>query len=95
MDRTIDRLPSSVQDPLERTLSEIDAAIGLVAAGVAVTVTLCFLDAAEEAAFSGATSAQAAGVAFSLRRDAPGSVSLVVGPRLRHGVRAIGVEPDC
>jgi hypothetical protein len=34
--------------------------------------------------------AQAAGVAFRIRRDSPSAVSLVIGPRLR----AVPVETD-
>ncbi len=86
MDRTISRLPAvAAQDPLERALIEINAAIALVLAGVAVTITLCCLEAAEGAAFTGAAWAQIAGVAFRLRRDPPSSISLIIGPRLRAG----------
>jgi hypothetical protein len=84
MDRTISRPPvAAAQDPLGRALAEIDAAIALVVAGVAVRITLCCLEAAEDAAFTGAARAQTARVAFRLVRDAPPSVSLVIGPRLR------------
>ena len=84
MDRIITRLPTTVAgDPLERALSEIEAAIALVLAGIAVTITLCCLDGAESAAFTGAVWAQAAGVAFRLRREPPAPVSVVIGPRLR------------
>ena len=84
MDRTITRLPTTVAgDPLEHALSEIDAAITLVLTGIAVTITLCCFEGAESAAFSGAVWAQAAGVAFRLRREPPAPVSVVIGPRLR------------
>jgi hypothetical protein len=84
MDRKITQLPTSVAgDPLERALLEIDVAISLVLAGVAVTITLCCFEAAEGAAFTGAVWAQAAGIAFRLRREQPAPVSLVIGPRLR------------
>ena len=70
MDRTTSWLPDAAdRDPLDRALREIDAAIGMVVAGVAVTMTLCCLDGAEGAAFTGAAWTQAAGVAFGLRRD--------------------------
>jgi hypothetical protein len=93
MDRTISRLPSATsQEPLGRALSEVDAAIALIVAGVALTVTLCSLEAAEEAAFIGAMSAQAAGVAFRLRRDRPGSVSLVIGPRVPRPLMSVAPE---
>ena len=84
MDRTITRLHTSVAgDPLERALLEIDVAISLVLAGVAVTITLCCLEAGEGAAFTGAVWAQAAGIAFRLLREPALPVSLVIGPRLR------------
>jgi len=83
MDRIITRLPTTVAgDPLERALSEIDAAIALVLTGIAVTITLCCLEGAEGAAFTGAVWAQAAGVAFRLRREPPAPVRGVIGPRL-------------
>ena len=67
-------------DPFERALAEIDAAILLVQAGVATVVTLCCFDGVEAAAYTGVAWTQAAGVAFRLRRE--GSISLVIGPRL-------------
>jgi hypothetical protein len=89
MDRMIPRPPvAAAQDALGRALAEIDAAIALVVAGVAVRITLCCLEAAEDAAFTGAARAQTARVAFRLVRDSPSSVSLVIGPRLR----AVSVE---
>ena len=69
-------------DSVEHVLTEIDAAIAMVALGVAVTVQLCNLAAMEEAAFDGAARAQAAGVAFSLRQDGPRLIAMIVGPRL-------------
>jgi hypothetical protein len=84
MDRIITRLPSVVAgDQLDRALLEIDIAIALVLAGVAVTITLSCLDAAEAAAFTGAVWAQSAGVAFRLLREPALPVSVVVGPRVR------------
>ena len=62
---------------------EIDIAIALVLAGVAVTITLSCLDAAEAAAFTGAVWAQSAGVAFRLLREPALPVSVVIGPRVR------------
>jgi hypothetical protein len=91
MDRTISWLAAAVAyDPFERTLFEIDAAIALVVAGAAVTVRLVALPAAERAAVIGAARAQAAGVAFRLRREPPASISLVVGPRLDRASDATG-----
>jgi hypothetical protein len=84
MDRIITRLPTLVAgDSLDRALLEIDIAIALVLAGVAVTITLSCLEAAEAAAFTGAVWAQSAGVAFRLLREPTLPVSLVIGPRLR------------
>jgi hypothetical protein len=84
MDRPITRLPTAAaDDALERAMLEVDAAIALVVAGIAVTITLCCFAGAESAAFTGAAWAQAAGLAFQLRRDPPAPVSLVIGPRLR------------
>ena len=84
MDRIITRMPTVVAgDQLDRALLEIDIAIALVLAGVAVTITLSCLDAAEAAAFTGAVWAQSAGVAFRLLRDPALPVSVVIGPRVR------------
>jgi hypothetical protein len=84
MDRTISWLrPETAHDPLNQALLEISAAIALVVAGVAVTITLVCLEAGEGAAFTGAAWAQAAGVAFRVRREPPAPVSLVIGPRLQ------------
>ncbi len=84
MDRIITRLPTVVAgDQLDRALLEIDIAIALVLAGVAVTITLSCLDAAEAAAFTGAVWAQSAGVAFRLLREPALPVSVVIGPRVR------------
>ena len=95
MDRTITRLPAvSAGDPIERALLEIDIAIALVLAGIAVTVTLCCLDAAEAAAFTGAVWAQTAGVAFHFLRDPSAPVSLVIGPRVRPLSVASGLETE-
>jgi hypothetical protein len=83
MDRTITTLPTVAPgDPLERALSEVDVAIALVMRGLAVTVTLSCLEAAERAAFAGAASAQAAHVGFRLERQPPAPVRVVIGPRL-------------
>jgi hypothetical protein len=84
MDRSITRLPTAAAgDTLERALREVDAAIALVVAGIAVTITLCCLDGAESVAFTGAVWAQAAGVAFRLRHEPPKPTNLVIGPRLK------------
>jgi len=83
MDRTITRLPTATAgDALERALLEVDAAITLILAGIAVSITLCCFEGAESAAFTGAAWAQAAGVAFRLRHEPPAPVSLMIGPLL-------------
>jgi hypothetical protein len=83
VDRTLSWLAGAHNpDATERTLAEIDAAIAMVVLRVAVSVRLVNLALAEESAFDAATRAQAAGVAFSLNRDASGSVALIIGPRL-------------
>jgi hypothetical protein len=83
VDRTLSWLAGAHHpDATERTLAEIDAAIGLVAVGAAITVRLVNLELAEELAFDATARAQAAGVGFSLNRDGSGSAMLIVGPRL-------------
>jgi hypothetical protein len=93
VDPTIPWLPAGAAlEPIDYALLEINAAIALVAAGIAVTMTLCFLEAAEGAAFTGAMWAQAAGVRFRIKRDLPRSVTLVIGPRLGPTPAPIGSE---
>ena len=83
MDRTLSWLAGAHNpDATERTLAEIDAAIAMVALGIAVTVRLVNLPTAEDLAFDAAARAQTADVAFSLQRDGPDSTTMVVGPRL-------------
>ena len=83
MDRSLTWLATEHSlDSVERTLAEVDAAIALVVLGAAVTVHLCNLAFAEDAAFDAAAAAQAAGVGFSLLRDGARWPTLVVGPRL-------------
>ena len=83
MDRTLSWLAGAHgADDLERALSEVDAALAMVTLGVAVSVRLCNLAGAEEAAFDAAARAQAAGVAFSLLRESPSPPTMIVGPRL-------------
>jgi hypothetical protein len=100
MDRTITRLPTAAAHDaleralLERALLEVDTAIALVVAGIAVSITLCCFEAAESAAFTGAVWAQAAGVAFRLRREPPAPTSLVIGPRLRPVAAHFGREME-
>jgi hypothetical protein len=93
MDQTISWLrPGAALDPFDQALLEVSAAIALVLAGVAMTITLSFFEGGEGAAFTAAAWAQAAGVAFRLRREPPASVSLVIGPRLR--VAPVEADPE-
>ncbi len=83
MDRTLSWLAGAHNpDATERTLAEIDAAIAMVALGVAVSVRLINLTMAEESAFDAAARAQASAVGFTLRREDQRSVTLIIGPRL-------------
>lgn len=83
MDRTLSWLAGARgDDELERALSEVDAAIAMVALGLAVSVRLSNLAGAEDAAFDAAARAQSAGVAFALLRERPTLPTMVVGPRL-------------
>ena len=83
MDRTLSWLAGAHNaNATERTLAEIDAAIGLVVIGAATTVRLVNMELAEELAFDATARAQAAGVAFSLDRDGSGSAMWIVGPVL-------------
>jgi hypothetical protein len=82
VDRTLSWLAGAHNpDATERTLAEIDAAIAMVSLGVAATVRLVNLPAAEATAFEAAARAQTAGVAFSLQRHTPDSASMIIGPR--------------
>lgn len=74
--------PHASLDPLEHDLTEIDAAIDLVAAGVATRVQLVGLTRAEAVAPIGLAHAQLKGVAFSLDRRGEGVFEVAVGPRL-------------
>ena len=65
---------------LDRDLVEIDAAIALVASGVASRIRLVNLGRPVEAADDGARRAARAGVEFCLERSTS-SVEIVVGPR--------------
>ena len=83
MDRTLSWLAGARgDDDLARALSEVDAAIAMVARGLAVSVRLSNLAGAEAAAFDAAARAQSAGVAFSLLREHPTVPTMIVGPRL-------------
>lgn len=95
MDRTLSWLAGAHNpDATERALIEIDAAIAMVVRGIAVTVRLCNLPAAEETAFDAAARAQAAGVAFRLIHDHPRSATMIIGPRIEDGRLSDGTPGD-
>jgi hypothetical protein len=73
--------PNASVDPIERDVAEIDAALGLVARGLATRVRLVGLLRPEAAAETALAHAQEADVAFSLERETDGTVVLTVGPR--------------
>ena len=74
-------LPVEAPDPLESDLVEIDAAIALVASGVATRVCIVGLKDPVSAATVGVAHAQQADVAFIVDRGANGSFAITVGPR--------------
>ena len=78
---TLHPFPRASGDPLERDLSEIEAAIDLVARGAATRVRLVGLTRPEGAAPTGLARAQEANVAFRLDRGPSGAVSVTLGPR--------------
>jgi len=65
MDRTLSSIPGF--DPREHVITEVDVAIEMVARGAAE--------------FEAAVRAQAADVAFTLKRDGPRSITMIVGLR--------------
>ena len=67
-------------DPIERDLAEIDAAIGMVATGVATRVRLVGLAHPDKTAAIALARSQTAGIGFELERGPDGGVSLTVGP---------------
>jgi hypothetical protein len=72
--------PFASDERLERDLDEIDAAIAMVARGVATRMRLVGLAAAVEAAAPGLARAQAAGVAFSLEGSSDRQPAIIIGP---------------
>jgi hypothetical protein len=68
-------------DPTERDLGEIDAAIDLVAQGLATRVRLVGLMRPEAVAAIGLAHAHEARIAFSLDRKAGGRATVTLGPR--------------
>jgi hypothetical protein len=95
VDRTLSWLTGAHNpDSTKRALTEIDAAIAMVARGIAVTVRLCNLPAADETAFDAAARAQAAGVAFRLVHEGHASVTMIIGPRVNYGRSADAAPGD-
>ena len=80
----VTRLPitRALLDPIDRDLAEIDAAIGLVVAGLATRVRLAGLMRPESTAAVGLARSQAAGIQFEMRHDLAGMASVTVGPRV-------------
>ena len=72
--------PLASSDRHVRDLDEIDAAIAMVAGGVATRVRLVGLGDAAEAAAQGLARAQLAGVAFAIDRPADGQPAIMIGP---------------
>jgi hypothetical protein len=70
--------PGASFDPLEFDLHEIEAAIELVAQGVATNVTIVGLRRPEAVAGTGVAMAQDARVAFALTRDSDGRPTVAV-----------------
>jgi hypothetical protein len=77
------QLLAAVPDPADRALVELDAAIDMVALGLARRVHVTGLAGLEAVAAVALSRAQAAGVAFALSRDGgPETLSAIVGPRI-------------
>ena len=75
--------PRASLDPVEHDLAEIDAAIDLVAAGLATRVQLVGLVRPEAVASSALARAQLKGVHFGLDRREEAQSVVTVGPRLQ------------
>jgi hypothetical protein len=72
--------PLASTDQLARDLDEIDAAIAMVASGVATRIRLIGLAAAADAAAQGLAHAQFAGVTFTVDRPADRPPAIIIGP---------------
>ena len=82
MDPTpLEQFAFSSTDPIQRDLVAIDAAIALVAQGLATRVRLVGLIRPEAVAAIGLAHAQAANMSFSLDRKAGGPGTVTLGPR--------------
>jgi hypothetical protein len=80
--------PNASTDPIDRDLTDIDAAITLVASGLATRVRLVGLVRPEATAPAGLAHAQEAKVGFSLDRNADGIAAVTLGPRGQSGHRS-------
>lgn len=79
--RTVLPFPNISTDPIDHDILEIDAAIALVARGVATRVHLVALMTPEAVAAIGLAHTQQANVGFSLDRNPDGGATVIVGPR--------------
>lgn len=78
---TVLPFPNASPDSIEHDLAEVDAAIALVARGVATRVHVVGLMRSDEIAWMGLAHAQQANVGFSFRRDPDGGSTITLGPR--------------
>lgn len=74
--------PHASLDPIEHDLAEIEAAIDLVAGGLATRIRLVGLMRPEAIAATGLAHAQLRGVRFALDRGKEAPFAVTVGPRL-------------
>lgn len=75
-------LPVAATRAADRALAEIDAAIDMVALGLAARVHVTGLGGLEDVAAVALSRAQAAHVRFALSRDGgPTSLTAIIGPR--------------
>ena len=72
-------------DPFDRDLVEIDAAISMVAIGIAARVRLVGLAHPGTAAAVALARSQAAGIGFELERGPDGVAALTIGPAQPEG----------
>ena len=78
--------PNGSDDLASRDLVEIDAAIALVARGLANRVCLVSLARPKDVAALALAHAQAARVAFHLHHTDGGAVAVTLGPRIREAL---------
>ena len=75
--------PGAVLRNDDIALAEIEAAVALVALGVATRVRLVGIAHIEDVAAAGLARAQSSGVEFALDRSTSGAVAVTLGPRTR------------